>query len=433
MKVYTYYHDISDLGYPTQIMERWKTSWRNRGFTPVILEEKDARAHQDYDEINALVSKFPTVNAPFFERACWLRWLAYQRQTQAGVFTDWDVINYDLWPSDIPQGDLVVLDRNICGTVYATQDGIQSFIQQFKTADRSIRYESGKPHLSDMNLFRDWFQGPRIPYGCLATDQEELTCKLVHFTNGLLPEYHRFNERWKAMDDLSERRDQHRSCVVIVLAHHGVEDTVLRHFPLWQAHGYPVWLVSPTDAPLTIEAGDRQLKVGRSGKIDPVTCDRIMAVFDEFMQSKHNRLAMFEYDSFCLQKELSIGTGLSGILHLNSDPMRFMAPRYVQAPWLLNRLSVQRMISTYRTFTNIKEEGSADRFLSALAHVSGVPIFNSNGVGYDTVVPDNIIHLAAHIIRGGITHIHGIKDEWALKMVLGCYEARKSYVGDKHL
>ena len=49
MKIYTYYEDV---GFEKQsdLISQWKKSWKNYGFTPVVLERKDAEKSKFFAE-----------------------------------------------------------------------------------------------------------------------------------------------------------------------------------------------------------------------------------------------------------------------------------------------------------------------------------------------------------------------------------------------
>lgn len=103
MKVYTYYDNIehADLKFSGQdrLLTAWQSSWSDKGFTPVILNDEDAKKNKFYDEY---ISKLRDIhkqitNVPLsqYGLSCYLRWLAYTTiDTSQPVYVmDYDIIN----------------------------------------------------------------------------------------------------------------------------------------------------------------------------------------------------------------------------------------------------------------------------------------------------------------------------------------------------
>ena len=207
MKAVCYYNHFGFDSPPNSIFERWIDSFSKNGFEPVILNESDAREHPLFDKVNELISKLPTVNNPEYERACWLRWLAY-RQLAPAFFTDIDVINYGFKPDDV-QTQLPMYSHYTYASpaaVYATGDAIDSFIDNFSKARFWINPVNGVDHVSDMIAFHRCYGGIFSGHCCDSCYPDAMTFPLVHFGNSSVPREWAFNKRYLAIDDLSKRR-----------------------------------------------------------------------------------------------------------------------------------------------------------------------------------------------------------------------------------
>lgn len=205
MRVVTYWQDVG-VPRPDKLMTYFAVSWVRHGFDPIMATEDDAKQHPRYAELKAWAEAAPTVNDRRYEAACWLRWCAYSFCAPA-VFVDYDVINYGLKPEQIPSGEFVNLGG---AAVYATPEGIEKFIKFFP---RVSPVQIGrKAHVSDVYAL-DQFAAP-LPLDealcVLVGGPRELTAPLVHFGNAFVKPEWRFNERWRAVDDLYVRRKQHQ-------------------------------------------------------------------------------------------------------------------------------------------------------------------------------------------------------------------------------
>lgn len=214
MKCVCYYHDPKDPAYPKELISAWETSWTRNGFDCHLLTEEDAKLHPMFEQLEAHIARLPTVCGRDYERACWLRWLAFELAAPA-IFSDYDVINFGWTPGDVPircNGFTPLHgDHNGASTacVYATRKGIRWFVSEFfKAQDRIITWQ-GKPHIGDMTLL--WQLLRKVEhYPCLhANHPLALSALLVHFQNDTVPEKWKGVQRWKAIRKFESRRSWH--------------------------------------------------------------------------------------------------------------------------------------------------------------------------------------------------------------------------------
>jgi len=190
MHIYCYHHDLQDAERPCNkgLIDRWRSSWSLRGFTPVLLTEENARLHPRFSEIDAIVSEYPTTNYRVFERACWLRWLAYALKAP-GLFSDYDCINFTLTPDMVPEGEgLLPLEAPVSPAFfYSTESGINCFIDAIGGAGRLITQFNGGQHVCDMLLMRDiwpyYYKALATSYVDIIVGRSELA-HCVNFNNG---------------------------------------------------------------------------------------------------------------------------------------------------------------------------------------------------------------------------------------------------------
>lgn len=207
MKVICYWDDPSKPTYPKELLDRWSSSFRDHGFDPVILTENDARKHPMYQKVCDVVAKTPTVNAPWYQRTTWLRWLAYRAASPA-FFTDIDVINYAFTEKDV-NTDSPMLSHFTSpspAVVYAKPVGIDYFLSHFETMGNCAFNYQGKPHLCDMFMFQRCFPGMFTSHCWDSCFPYALEAPLVHFGNGCVKPEWRFEKRHLAVDAFTEER-----------------------------------------------------------------------------------------------------------------------------------------------------------------------------------------------------------------------------------
>lgn len=180
--VHTYFNPVPkmDVGTEHQLITLWQKSWRASEFLPVVLTHQMADAHPLRDAYVDVVSRFPSVNPPGYDLACWMRWLALA-QAGGGLMTDYDVIARAFSPEFLAlPSDVTVLDRGgVPCAVHTTPEGAQQIVLDVIARDHK---HDGK-HYSDMFFFQaqGYDKAPSLtaPYG--APDWQ--TAPAVHFSH----------------------------------------------------------------------------------------------------------------------------------------------------------------------------------------------------------------------------------------------------------
>ena len=210
MRAVCYFNDCSVPECPHQLLARWARSFASHGFDPIVLDESCARKHPRFDEIDAMIATFPTVNGATYERSCWMRWLAYKVCAPA-FFTDIDVINYGFTPKDVdtrfPMSSHYT--QASPAVVYATDVGLEYFIANFPNAPIWVMSHMGRPHVSDMILYQRCFAGQFTGHCVDCCYPNALKSPLVHFGNNCVPENWRFDKRYHAVDDFTAVRKRY--------------------------------------------------------------------------------------------------------------------------------------------------------------------------------------------------------------------------------
>lgn len=177
-KVYTYYETIFEDG--PQMLEIWRRKWSEAGFNPVVLDRSHAMRHPKYVELNRRVGQLPTINGIDYERACYIRWLAFDLMG-GGLMVDWDVHPRGLTEADLDLEEDVHLyssDGAPC-MVTASKRGAKGIIQMF-FEEAPITEVAGRRHTSDMFFFQKYTVGWADI--CRTVGSEDETTRAIHFS-----------------------------------------------------------------------------------------------------------------------------------------------------------------------------------------------------------------------------------------------------------
>jgi hypothetical protein len=204
---------------------------------------------------------------------------------------------------------------------------------------------------------------------------------------------------------------------VTVMGHGAVQATFDRHVPLWRALNSQVNIViSPQNDALKTKAwpGVVPKCLGQAQRHGPDSVTRFLWIFKTLARIPCSHHLIFEYDSVSLSPVIPEQAGLSGILGVNTEPWRYIAPRYPHPPWLIDHASLLDLQRVALRYPDVTEEGWADRFLAAWAHLAGVPILSYRPPGYSDdsmeVTDAMKMHNLEHTILRGGRMFHGFKD-----------------------
>lgn len=158
MKVYTYFESVDMLPMNNHMIKMWAESWEKNGWEPIVLGEKDAKAHPLYEKYSSAVRNFPSVNPPGFDYHAFMRWLAVPA-VGGCVSTEPDVINYSLKPQDIKKWI-----RKTKNNILQCHSPVPAFLcgtpdSYINVCDKIISHvisdndvHNNRPHLSDQDF-----------------------------------------------------------------------------------------------------------------------------------------------------------------------------------------------------------------------------------------------------------------------------------------
>lgn len=218
---------------------------------------------------------------------------------------------------------------------------------------------------------------------------------------------------------------------VVVIAHGNGIAAFRRHENHWKKHQEKLLVVCPENDP--VESEHETLKIGEAMHNGKGSIERIKKLFERLYEGDYwDKCVVYEYDSFCLDP-ITWNTGrfkgFYGNIKPNAECPRMMAPRYANPPWTFDGDSFRKMAKVMGDYPDLYEDGEADRYLSALAMLANVPIFDYSPVGFSRGTINekkrDIREMQKAIYRGA-TMIHGVKQEWVLR-------AAEQFYDEKHL
>lgn len=196
---------------------------------------------------------------------------------------------------------------------------------------------------------------------------------------------------------------------VAIIAHGSAQQTFDRHLKYWEALDPRLSVYCPADD--AVNTSHTRILSGNRGRATGDSIKRLRKILKDFLETEEKFLVIFEYDSICLEPEwLQVDEGiLYGNAMMNLDP-RFIAPRYLNPPWMMSRDVAFALDSAADRYPSIFETGEVDRWISAMAHLAGVPMldFSPRGFTRGTIGHEHLPEMFAAIYDGA-SMIHGLK------------------------
>lgn len=195
MNVYAYFESVDGLPLNNHMVKMWIESWKNQGWNPIVLSEKDVQSHPLYEKFSNALKSFPSVNTPGFDYHAFMRWLAVPA-SGGYVSTEPDVINYSLKPDMVKEWIDTAENTNIlqchspvpaflCGTPASYEAVCERICSHIVKPEDN--YE-GRPHLSDQDFTARYCESSLIDFYrnsplCSEVFQDERwhTSPTVHF------------------------------------------------------------------------------------------------------------------------------------------------------------------------------------------------------------------------------------------------------------
>lgn len=218
--IFSYFEVLPEMDCVNEriLVSLWRRQWAKAGLTPIVLSEWHASQHPIYREFDQAVSKLPSTNPAFYERSCFMRWLAvqvaakeYRNKSNRIVLCDYDVMIFgpmQLMLSNAPQTSfwksrpqMLSLHGNCPALVIGTAEQFAEVVQYF------VDYvpPTGLTHQSDQYLFEQMIIANPDKFKVsmdvvLFSEPGWETASAVHFSNSTMsPKY---LPKWKTIPTL---------------------------------------------------------------------------------------------------------------------------------------------------------------------------------------------------------------------------------------
>lgn len=236
--------------------------------------------------------------------------------------------------------------------------------------------------------------------------------------------------------------------LIIVMAHRESTDALIRHWPLWAAHGLPIMVYAPADSIPRIDPQIPMILYGRAEHHGPQAVRRFKCLLDFLGHMDYRRFWIFEYDSFLLdpirlnrfqreddednrQRRLLPARFYGGVFHIGEDDRAFKGSLYVHPPFGLTDVTLQ--LINELNLCETEERGFWDRWLGYALEILGdkthtnikIDSYVTDGTGFsrNTIEPEDRAAAVAAVEYGAVW-IHGCKTEETLTAIKAAYARR---------
>jgi hypothetical protein len=198
-----------------------------------------------------------------------------------------------------------------------------------------------------------------------------------------------------------------------------------RHLPLWGAFAKdgPVVFASPEDAPIP-----GSMRVGRSGHVGAESIWRMLCLWHVAATLPARRVLFQEYDSFCLDTDLSAFAEPGLWCNRFTDLTRqYTAAWFGHNPMLIDRESLLKLLRVSHGMDLNAEKSVGDRWLSVAVERAGVAVhaYGPRGYSRNEIKPDDL-PAAVEAVTNGATMIHGVKSPEVFAALTAAYQTRRS-------
>lgn len=188
MRIACYYEPAGvDPGPEMVMVEKWRTAWEAIGWGTMVLSNRHAKRHPNYEQMAQKADSLPHVTDSFYHRHNFLRWLAFAQI--GGVVSEYDVF---------PQSQFVFepTEKAINGSLTLTPGFISAPKEWMEALCRvMLDYEvkptdthKGALHACDMEIIRrnpGMFDNVR-DFVRVINEPGWKTAPLVHFANAAI-------------------------------------------------------------------------------------------------------------------------------------------------------------------------------------------------------------------------------------------------------
>lgn len=212
---------------------------------------------------------------------------------------------------------------------------------------------------------------------------------------------------------------------IYYMTHAGRSSESLLLLKHWGRFDIPIVVFTPKNSGIP-QTKNMHVEWGDCGPMGEPMYTRIIHALEMMVDSQDDHALFVEFDCMCLLPHITWRNGLHGSIQLRyyEHALQFMAERYVTPPYMLDRNSAIKMLAVAKEYPEVQEGGYADRLLSALANLAGVPIqdFPERSWSKLTVDPERLtppMKLSLDIAASqGVKWYHFIKTKEQFDFVL---------------
>jgi hypothetical protein len=182
--VYTYYEPLGmGRNYAEEdLIKICAKSWEKNGWKLVVLNYELAKSHDFYSSYSEVIRQLPSVNTPFYDYHCYMRWLAMSK-IGGGIMIDYDVVNLSLIDDSIFQQKMITGFQGhvpcvVSGTAEQYLETCKIFCE-LRDNEKCIDNNYKKPHTSDMMMIARGFKEDQFNKINYIVDYPK-TAPLVH-------------------------------------------------------------------------------------------------------------------------------------------------------------------------------------------------------------------------------------------------------------
>lgn len=238
--------------------------------------------------------------------------------------------------------------------------------------------------------------------------------------------------------------------LIAVSAYAGDAIQVENNMPLYQQHGAPVLILSPTDAPITALTSNPQgvyyYQEGQAEWAGPKSLERHKAFLRHLLSLPYDWFLFHDADSICLRPELPSYLFENPNVHFSNEvadlnPGASALPKLaMQPPYTFSRAVLVRLVEVLDRpamsyYVPVKEEHMPvpthciDHLQLQLVYAAGIAHRSyPDGASFETRSPVGLAAMQDQVANHGKVFLHSVKDAGTLAVL---QDARRIYLS-KH-
>lgn len=215
--------------------------------------------------------------------------------------------------------------------------------------------------------------------------------------------------------------------LALIQAHHGVEATVSRHLPFWEASYDRVVFVTTKGSALKLPV--EQIERGAGGHHGDELADRVVEMLEWALSQSWSMFGLFEYDAFHLAHMAPPLKGMSAIRYKQDNPTYWEGAFFLHYPHLYSREALAAIVPQLKAIRARGEVDTrySDRFIGRAAELAGIPVQDLKaeklGFSRDTITTADVPEMEKAVRKGAVA-IHGVKTEDILAEILKAHASR---------